>query len=187
MILQRHQTLNRYDINPRPLPVLPQGKEYRRFELKTCENCGNSFMREPVQLQEFLLRDKSRVYRDKGQRYCRDCQHRALSVDPKQLLFLEALPETHRSSHIPIKRHHATTREATQRWRLSVIAATAVEGKSLEQLVELIPGCLTPDQAYGRMVGVGLILSVVGSAPRRVSLGKAPNLYRVDGRTNGVQ
>lgn len=187
MILQRHQTLNRYDINPRPLPVLPQGKEYRRFELKICENCGNSFMREPVQLQEFLLSDKSRVYRDKGQRYCRDCQHRALSVDPKQLLFIQALPESHRSSHLPSPRHHAT-KEETRQWVGAVISATAVEGKSLEQLVELIPGCLTPDQAYGRMAGIGLTLVAVGQAPRRVSTGRAPNLYRVvDGRTNGVQ
>lgn len=123
-----------------------------------------------------------------------DADYRAQLPDERVQRHAHHLPHYDDSTVITAKRRrqHATATgygsraamlEGVRLWKQAVRAEFALRGRlTMEQICDVIPGCLTPASAYARCYAAGFDFVIVGHAPHRgACTGKGPAIYEWPG------
>lgn len=187
------------------------------LETKYCENCTKSFVRVPKGMVPIEVKggyysaqiggaavytnqEPGVVLKDTGQRYCFECQRRAIAPvdlsEYKAQLPTEAeqkhayhLPhyddslvpkvaKTHVTNVMPTPPKCRTRGPSRPELKDRVRAAFAEHVKlTLEQLVDCVPEFLTPRLAYVYLRRNRIPLERVGWGDRRVECGRPPAIY----------
>jgi hypothetical protein len=194
---------------------VPEGAKV--FELKCCENCVVSFLRVRKPLREIILdnprpwgitiqewQERSRIYVDTGDRYCRNCRSRMLlppSLEEEEV-YRDQLPRlgTRDGSHLPHYDSSLIDRSKQSRilrlpvkyhakyvwhrdWKRRLLSALAERGPlSAKEIVSIVGSNSTHPSGMLTTIRETFDLRAVASEwPRVRSMGPATKLFRIVG------